>query len=197
MPALSHAIRPATPDDAAALADFVHFASEGLALRVWSKLAGPGGDAWAVGRERARRETGSFSYRNAFVLEADGAAAAGLIGYPLPDQPVAIGPDLPATFVPLQELENLAAGSWYVNVLAAYPEQRGHGLGTALLERARAIALKLGRPGLSIIVADANSGARRLYERCVYREVGRRPMLKEDWINAGTHWVLLTRETSQ
>jgi len=197
MPALSHAIRPATPDDAPTLADFVHFASEGLALRVWSKLAGPGGDAWAIGRERARRETGSFSYRNAFVLEADGAAAAGLIGYPLPDQPVAIGPDLPATFVPLQELENLAAGSWYVNVLAAYPEHRGQGLGTALLERARAIALKLGRPGLSIIVADANSGARRLYERCGYREVGRRPMLKEDWINAGTHWVLLTRETSQ
>ena len=197
MPALSHAIRPATPDDAPALADFVHFASEGLALRVWTKLAGPGGDAWAVGRERARRETGSFSYRNAFVLEADGAAAAGLIGYALPEQPVPIAPDLPATFVPLQELENLAAGSWYVNVLAAYPQHRGQGLGTALLDRAQAIALKLGRPGLSIIVADANRGARRLYERCGYREAGRRPMLKEDWVNAGTHWVLLTREARQ
>ena len=87
MPGLTPVIRAATPDDAPALADFVEFASEGLALRVWSKLAGPDGDAWAVGRERARRETGSFSYRNAFVLEADGSAAAGLIGYPLPDAP--------------------------------------------------------------------------------------------------------------
>src|SRR5262245_13250865 len=194
MPALPHAIRPATSDDAPALADFVHFASEGLALRVWSKLAGPGGDAWAVGRERARRETGSFSYRNAFVLEADGAPAAGLIGYPLPEAPLAIAPDLPPMFVPLQELENLAAGSWYVNVLAAYPEHRGHGLGTALLDLAQTTARQLGRPGLSIIVSDANRGARRLYERCGYRETGRRAMLKEDWINQGTHWVLLTRD---
>jgi ribosomal protein S18 acetylase RimI-like enzyme len=197
MPGLTPVIRAATPDDAPALADFVEFASEGLALRVWSKLAGPDGDAWAVGRERARRETGSFSYRNAFVLEADGSAAAGLIGYPLPDAPLAIAPDLPTTFVPLQELENLAAGSWYVNVLAAYPEHRGKGLGTALLDLARAKALKLGRPSLSIIVSDANRGARRLYERCGYREAGRRAMLKEDWINPGTHWVLLTRDTRQ
>ncbi|HEU0059462.1 MAG TPA: GNAT family N-acetyltransferase [Hyphomicrobiaceae bacterium] len=187
-------IRAATPNDAAALADFVHFASEGLALRVWSKLAGPGGDPWAIGRERARRETGSFSYRNAYVLETDGAAAAGLIGYPLPDAPLAIAPDLPATFVPLQELENLAAGSWYVNVLAAYPEHRGKGLGRALLDLAQTTALELGRPGLSIIVSDGNRGARRLYERCGYREAGRRAMLKEDWINPGTHWVLLTRD---
>ncbi len=197
MPGHIPVIRAATPDDAPALADFVEFASEGLALRVWSKLAGPDGDAWAVGRERARRETGSFSYRNAFVLEAGGSAAAGLIGYPLPDTPLAIAPDLPATFVPLQELENLAAGSWYVNVLAAYPEHRGKGLGTALLDLARAKALKLGRAGLSIIVSDANRGARRLYERCGYREAGRRAMLKEDWINPGTHWLLLTRDARQ
>src|SRR5262245_11570625 len=197
MHALTPAIRAATPNDAAALADFVHFASGGLALRVWSKLAGPGGDAWAVGRERAGRETGSFSYRNAFVLEAGGAAAGGLIGYPLPDAPLAIAPDLPATFVPLQELENLAAGSWYVNVLAAYPEHRGKGLGTALLDFAQAKALTLGRPGLSIIVSDANRGARRLYERRGYREAARRVMVKDDWINPGTHWVLLTRDARQ
>jgi ribosomal protein S18 acetylase RimI-like enzyme len=197
MTGLTPVIRAATPDDAPALADFVQFASEGLALRVWSRLAGADGDAWAVGRERARRETGSFSYRNAFVLEAAGAAAAGLIGYPLPDAPLAIAPDLPATFVPLQELENLAAGSWYVNVLAAYPEHRGKGLGTALLDLARAKALKLGRPGLSIIVSNANRGARRLYERCGYREAARRVMLKEDWINPATHWVLLTRDAGQ
>ena len=64
--------RPATPDDAAAMADFVHFASEGLALYLWTRMAGAGGDPWAVGRERAGRETGAFSYRNAVVMERDG-----------------------------------------------------------------------------------------------------------------------------
>ena len=193
MVALAPPFRQATPRDASALADFVEFASEGLALRVWSHIAGPGGDAWAVGRERARRETGSFSYRNAVVAEAAHGIAAGLIGYPLPDRPEAIAPGMPAMFVPLQELENLAAGSWYVNVLAAYPNERGRGWGTALLNLAERLAAAQGRSGLSIIVADANAGARRLYERCGYREAERRPMCKEDWINPGSHWVLLTK----
>jgi hypothetical protein len=53
-------LRWATPGDAHALAELVDFASEGMAYYLWSKVAGPGGDAWAVGRERALRETGGF-----------------------------------------------------------------------------------------------------------------------------------------
>ena len=55
------------------------------------------------------RESGSFSYRNAIVAEIDDRVIAGLIGYPLPDRPEPIDHDaMPAMFVPLQELENLA-----------------------------------------------------------------------------------------
>ena len=107
---LTPPFRRATPDDAQALAELVDFASEGLALYLWAKIAGPGGDPWAVGRERARRETGAFSYRNAVVLEREGRVAAALIGYPLPDAPEPIPDTMPAMFVPLQELENLAPG---------------------------------------------------------------------------------------
>src|SRR4051794_40585683 len=97
-------LRRATPADARALADLVHFASEGLALHLWTKAAGPGGNAWEVGRERARRETGGFSYRNAVVVEEGSRVAAGLIGYPLADHPEPIAEGMPAMFVPLQEL---------------------------------------------------------------------------------------------
>ena len=55
MPQLQAPFRRATPTDAAVLAELVNFASEGLALHLWSKIAGPAGDAWAVGRERALR----------------------------------------------------------------------------------------------------------------------------------------------
>jgi hypothetical protein len=48
--------------------------------------------------------------------------------------------------------------------------------------------------GLSVIVSDANSGARRLYERCGYGERAKRAMIKEDWVNEGRHWVLLTKD---
>ena len=69
---LKSPFRWATPGDAKPMADFVNFASEGLALYLWTKMAGPGGDPWAFGRERASRETGAFSYRNTIVAEHDG-----------------------------------------------------------------------------------------------------------------------------
>ena len=37
------------------------------------------------------------------------------------------------------------------------------------------------------------SDLRRLYERCGYREVARRPMVKERWQHPGTHYVLLAK----
>ena len=52
-----------TAADAAALAELVHFAGEGLGLALWTQLAGPGGDPWEVGRKRVRSETGGVSYR--------------------------------------------------------------------------------------------------------------------------------------
>jgi GNAT superfamily N-acetyltransferase len=97
-------------------------------------MAEEGETARDVGQRRARREEGSFSYRNAIIAEEDGRPAACLIGYALPDAPEPIGYDtMPAMFVPMQELENLAPGTWYVNVLAAYPEFRGRGIGAGLL----------------------------------------------------------------
>jgi hypothetical protein len=117
--------RHATPDDAAALAELINFAGEGLPLYLWNKLAAPGESAWDVGRRRALREAGSFSYRNAVVAEADGRIVASLVGYALPDAPEPIDYDqMPPIFVPLQELENLAPQTWYVNVLATYPAYR-------------------------------------------------------------------------
>ena len=133
LPTLAPPFRPATPDDAAALADLAHFASEGLALHVWTRAAGSAGDPWEIGRERGRRDTGHFSYRNGIVAETGGRVVAGLIGYGLPDRPEPIRDTIPALFVPLQQLENLASGTWYVNILAAYPDQRGKGYGAALL----------------------------------------------------------------
>lgn len=194
MTALAPPFRRARPEDDRALAELINFAGEGLPLYLWGNMAEPGENAWEVGRRRARREEGSFSYRNAVVLEADGAVAACLIGYPLPERPEPIDYDtMPAMFVPLQELENLAPGTWYVNVLAAYPAQRGRGHGTRLLSLAERLAAEAGARGLSIIVSEANTGARRLYETCGYRQIAVRPMVKEDWQNPAQNWVLLVK----
>ena len=186
-------LRPATIDDATVLAELVNHAGEGMPLYLWDQMAEPGEAAWDVGRRRASREEGSFSYRNATIIEQDGQCAGCLIGSEIPNNPDPIPDDLPTMFVPLQELENLAPNTWYINVLAVRPQFRRLGLGTKLLGLADETTEALGKPGLCVIVSDANSGAHRLYERCGYRESGTRPMVKENWANHGQNWVLLTK----
>jgi len=112
---MQHSFRPALKADARLLAALVNFAGEGLPLYLWEKLAQPGETAWQVGIRRAEREEGSFSYRNAVIIVRQGQPAGCLIGYEISDTPDPIGSDIAQMFVPLQELENLAPGTWYVN----------------------------------------------------------------------------------
>jgi ribosomal protein S18 acetylase RimI-like enzyme len=188
-------IRPATRADAQALAELINFAGEGLPLYLWARMAEPGEDPWEVGRRRAQRVEGGFSYRNAFVAETQGSIAGCLIGYALAQQAEPFDvTQTPAMFVPMLELESLAPGTWYVNVLATYPQFRGRGIGGALLDLAETRARDAGLAGMSIIVSDANSGAVRLYERKGYRRMAQRPMVKEQWQNDGENWILLTKD---
>ncbi len=187
------AIRPARPDDARILAELVNHAGEGLPLYLWGKIAPEGISAWDVGAERAAREQGSFSYRNARIIEHEGNPAGTLIGYEIADDPEPAPQDLPAMFVPLVDLEGLAPGTWYVNVVAVLPRYRGLGLGTRLLALAEETAAHLGKRGLSLIVADNNVSARRLYERQGYVEAASRPIVKDGWQTEGENWVLMTK----
>jgi ribosomal protein S18 acetylase RimI-like enzyme len=100
---------------------------------------------------------------------------------------------MPAMFVPMQELEDAAPGTWYVNVLAVLPAHRNRGLGSELLRLADETGRALSQNGMSVIVSDANFGARRLYEKHGYMEIDRRKMIKEGWSNNGEGWVLLTK----
>ena len=66
--------RQAAPDDSVALAELVNIAGEGMPLYLWGKMAAASGeDPWAIGRQRAQRETGGFSYRNTIVRVEDNA----------------------------------------------------------------------------------------------------------------------------
>lgn len=171
-------------------------AGEGMPLYLWAGMAGEGDgdDGWEVGRQRAARTSGSFSFRNAVVREQSGRIAATLIGYALDDSPALTNyAAMPPMFVPLQQLEDLAPGTWYINALATYPEFRSLGFGSELLGIAQELARAAGKRGLSLIVSDGNAGAIRLYERSGFGEVETRPMVKEQWANPGRNWVLMTR----
>jgi ribosomal protein S18 acetylase RimI-like enzyme len=193
--AASTIFRPATKADASALAVLVDIAGEGMPAYMWSTLAAPGQSLLEVGRERAARETGGFSYRNAVVAEIDGEIAASLVGYRL-DDPYDLEGNLAETSEivrPLVRLEAKAPGSWYVNVLATLPKFRRRGIGAKLLGIAEEKAREQAAPGLSVIVGSWNEGAGRLYTGAGYHVLAREPAMLLPGCPHEGDWVLMVR----
>jgi ribosomal protein S18 acetylase RimI-like enzyme len=185
---LAPPLRLAREADAPRLAILINEAAHGLALHAWTRSAEPGGDPWAIGAalqaERARE--GLWT-----VIDKGAGPVAGLQVWP----PGGGAPSSArsAIFEPFRELRALVPDSLYVNVLATLPEARGRGFGTRLMGVAEEIAGEAGLPGLSLIVSDANTDARRLYARLGYAERAARPMVKDGWDGPGETWLLLVR----
>jgi ribosomal protein S18 acetylase RimI-like enzyme len=194
MVTLTPPLRRAAKADAADLARLIDIAGEGIPTYLWSQSAEAGEAPLEVGRRRAEREEGGFSYRNAYVAEAEGRAAGMLLGYRQPD-PYDIGDlaELPEVVRPLIELEAEAPGSWYLNALAVLPEFQGRGLGAKLLALAEDLARESGADTLSIIAAEENAGAYELYLRTGYSPVARRPIVPFPGVPHAGAWVLLVK----
>jgi ribosomal protein S18 acetylase RimI-like enzyme len=187
--------RPATKADASPLAVLVDIAGEGMPACMWGTLKAPGQSVLEFGRERAARETGGFSYKNAIVAEIGGEIAAGLVGYRL-DDPYDLEGNLvetPEIVRPLVRLEAQAPGSWYVNVLATFPEFRRNGIAGRLLAIAEEKACEARAPSLSVIVASWNEDAARLYARAGYAARAREKALPFPGCPHTGDWVLMVR----
>lgn len=188
-------IRPARKADAAAMAVLVDIAGEGMPAYMWAQIKARGQSLLEIGRSRAARDTGAFSWRNACVAESDGEVAALLVDYPI-DDPYVIGDlsQMPDFIHPLVRLEAQAPGSWYVNALATFPEFRNKGLGAKLLALSETRGKKHGSRRMSIIVAGENPGAMRLYGRTGYVEAAREAVVEFPGCPHGGDWVLMTKE---
>ncbi len=187
--------RPATLADASALAVLVDIAGEGMPAYMWSTLAAPGQSLLELGRERAQREAGGFSYRNSIVAEVGGEVAASLVGYRL-DDPYDLAGSLaetPDIVRPLVRLEAKAPGSWYVNVLATFPEFRRRGIGARLLAIAEQKGREEGAPSLSVIVGGWNESAARLYQSAGYSALASEPAILFPGCPHQGDWVLMVR----
>ena len=64
----------------------------------------------------------------------------------------------------------------------------------ALVRRRRLFAAGTLGAGIAGRAPAIGPGARRLYERCGYGALAARPMVKDDWVNDGNNWVLLTKQ---
>jgi len=175
------------------LANLVVMAGDGLPLLTWDAMREADETAMDVGRRRAARTEGAFSYRNADVVKRDDKVLSAIVSYPLLDATLPESLDeIPPVFRPLVELESKAVPSWYINVLASYPDVRRQGAASALLTEVETRARGEGFSRLSLITADVNP-ARSLYEKHGFSEVDRAAMVKDGLDFAGQEWVLMTK----
>lgn len=166
-------VRPATSSDAQDLAKLIDIAGEGIPHWLWSQNTAENRTPLEIGTERAQRESGGFSYKNARVAENAGRVLGMVLSYPIIEAPDEDIDSLPDPIAPFVELEMKSAGTWYINALAVFPGHRSAGLGSLLMEAVDTAASTSGFSRLSIQVYGQNSGAARLYKRLGFRETAR------------------------
>lgn len=187
-------IRKAKAEDAPKLAELMNVAGEGIPAYLWERMADPGEDVMAFGARRVAGTESGFSYTNAHVAECDSVIAGMLLGYRLPD-PYETGPldEIPAVVQSLVEMEALVPGSWYVNAVATDSACRGQGVGRMLMVKAEQLADESHSKTLSLIVAEQNAAARRLYEKLGYQVHARRPIVPFPGCPHTGYWILMTK----
>ena len=187
-------IRNAGPGDCLAIAELALIAGDGMPGFFWADSQQPGQSLAEVGAGRARLPGANFSWRNCLLASIDGEVAAMLLAYRLPsaDENDEDPADFPEFARPLIELEQCVPESFYITMLAAYPQFRGLGLGSALMGRVDALAGAAGCDLISIEVFETNEGALRLYRRLGYELQESRPMVASDYV-AAQNVLLLTK----
>ena len=190
-------IRDATRDDAKALAYLINLAGEGIPEYFWKTMAAEGELPLAVGAERAMREEGNFSYKNAKVCVENDQVAGMILSYKLP-APYLLGnlAEYPELVHPLVKLEAQVPGSWYINAVATFEEFRGRGIATLLLRHAEEQAHQAACNTLSLIVASENINAVKLYEKLGLIRISTLPVILYEGCMHGGKRILMTKNIS-
>jgi GNAT superfamily N-acetyltransferase len=84
---------------------------------------------------RYAREEGAFSYRNCTFVELGGEVIGMLHAFPMEEEPEETDEPVNPVLQPYTRLK--VPGGHYVSAMAVFPEHRGRGLGTRMLEMAK------------------------------------------------------------
>jgi len=189
--------RQATKADCRAIAELALMAGEGIPAYFWEQSRQPGQAIEDVGAQNAASDTENFSWRNVHLAVNGNAVAGMLLAYRLPDAENAEDLEaFPAFIRPLIELEQCVPGSFYINMLATYPEYRNQAVGTTLMGLADKLAADARCSLLSVEVFEQNVGALRLYQRLGYTIVDKRPVVPHPCHPYTADIVLLTKPVS-
>lgn len=171
-------IRPATKQDSRAIAELALIAGEGIPAYFWQQEQQPDEELLDVGARNALSETENFSYRNVQLAVVNGVTAGMMLAYRLPCFEEAEDiKQYPEFIRPLIELEHCVPDSYYINMLAAYPDFRNQGVGSTLMASVDRLAQQEKCALTSLEVFKQNRGAMRLYQRLGYRIIEERAVM--------------------
>ena len=189
------AYRRAHAGDAEALARLEDMASDGLAGEFWALMAKTGQTPLEAGTALLSRQTGVHTFQDAIVCQQGGAVAGMVLGYQLdPEESLSLNFKVPDALVPIFDLEAQAAGCWHIDSLCVLPASRRQGIATALLKAAQNTAQQSAARRMSLIVADRNHQARRLYERHHFAAIADRPIIPINGWRQGGRWLLMVAD---
>lgn len=182
-----YTIRPATVEDARDIANLVAISSDGVAVIEWAEAAAKEGvEPLDIGERIYRNLEGDYSWRNCTIVETDGKVAGMLLAFAMPPteprdprrRPTIEDENVFAPYMYLEEPD-----SWYVCGVGLYPQHRGRGLGTRLMQLANEQARRNGFRMVSLVALEQNEGAVRLYQRLGYQIVDRAPIIPHPLIH--------------
>lgn len=182
-------IRPAQKSDAPCIAEGIMIA---LGDDMVDELANGHGlrAVHEIFTRLAETEDSQYSYRNSFIaVTSDGNTAGMVVAYDgaillearrlfFALTPQYLGWDI-RDIVPDGEPDpETDPSEYYLDSLAVWPQYRGKGVATALINKVKKEAERVGKP-VGLLCAIHNDKARRLYERLGFKAIGQRPFAGE------------------
>lgn len=194
---MDFAIRPARPEDIPDLSRLLLSAAGGIVDAVYEGLI-PGLPTNEIVERRFHRSGTTGSYENCWVATQGEQIAGKLHAYPLDDGAMDPADTLIpearfAVFEPFDRIDPPATGSFYINVVATFPEFEGQGLGKLLVALGRDEAARRGYSQLSLVVFEQNERAFGLYQHLGFREVARHPAVPHPSIRYGGDLLMMMR----
>lgn len=166
-------LRPAKKSDSHDIAALFLISSDGLAEYIWQDFAIDDEPLIDVGTRRYARDDVAFSWQNCFIAEKDGKVIGMLHGFPMEVDPNE-APTTDPVLAPYSRLEE--DQSYYISGLALRPDNRGRGIGKALMAMAEDKTQRLSLNKISLICFEQNKGAMKLYRTLGFKETAREPL---------------------
>lgn len=189
-------IRAAHTEDSLAIAELALIAGDGIPAYFWEQSRKDGEELLDVGARNAASETDNFSYRNTWLAMIDDDIAGMLLAYKLPSADEAEDTThFPEFIRPMIELEHCVPASFYVNMLASFPEYRDRGVGSALMKKAEELAKQNDCSLISLSVFDDKFSVVRFYERHHYKTIEQRKVIPHSSHPHHGQILLMVKET--